>query len=531
MKTVRAFSFFISLALATASGCNTRSTSTGPAPEPSKDPAKAAAPGAAAGSAGPIYTTSFTPAERRDFYHLPEGGELLPLELLRNLESIRTFKPFMEDLDRFRLIADPEDPDGLPVGMSAMLSNGKRAEPRMVFFNCAACHTSEITYQGKVLRIEGAPGHVDVAGFIGELLSSIDSTLANPQRLAAYVGRMKPQPLPLAEGKKQLQTALDVTQLLKEKIVYLQRLRGLRPTTTSGYGRLDAFVAARNLLFGEKYAIDVNSPVSLPPIFGFTRLGWFHFDNNTNSILQRNIGEDLGVGAVADLNSGESTVQLRSLVRLEALAAKLTIPKWPESLLGKLDAARVPRGGLLYQQQCATCHETSVDGKFPDRVVSLAQIGTDPNRSVNFGRPVGADPFAKVLGAALDKVEKKSFEREGVTAAEAATLEPPQVIWRTTAGYSARPIDGMWATAPYLHNGSVPTLHDLLLPPAQRPKTFLTGSREFDPKKVGFATDGAAGATFLLDTSLDGNHNSGHTYGTALSDEERLDLLEYLKSR
>ncbi|MCH8960532.1 MAG: hypothetical protein IH820_04220 [Bacteroidetes bacterium] len=90
--------------------------------------------------------------------------------------------------------------------------------------------------------------------------------------------------------------------------------------------------------------------------------------------------------------------------------------------------------------------------------------------------------------------------------------------------------DGIWATAPYLHNGSVPTLHDLLLPVDQRLVTFHVGSREFDPVKVGYVTTGGPD-TFLFDTSLPGNHNIGHIYGTAeLSDTEREELVEYLKS-
>src|SRR5207302_3783626 len=102
--------------------------------------------------------------------------------------------------------------------------------------------------------------------------------------------------------------------------------------------------------------------------------------------------------------------------------------------------------------------------------------------------------------------------------------------------YKARSLNGIWATAPYLHNGSVPTLYDLLLPwkrdkdPANgeyRPKTFRVGSREFDPIKVGLKSDGYGG--FLFDTSHRSNSNAGHPWGTDLNKEERLDLLEYLK--
>lgn len=95
--------------------------------------------------------------------------------------------------------------------------------------------------------------------------------------------------------------------------------------------------------------------------------------------------------------------------------------------------------------------------------------------------------------------------------------------------YKARPLDGIWATAPYLHNGSVPTLWDLLLPANQRPRTFHVGSREFDPVKVGLGTNPVAGS-FLFDTSVKGNSNAGHAWGTALNDADRNALIEYLKS-
>src|SRR5207237_8483192 len=81
--------------------------------------------------------------------------------------------------------------------------------------------------------------------------------------------------------------------------------------------------------------------------------------------------------------------------------------------------------------------------------------------------------------------------------------------------YKARPLDGIWATAPYLHNGSVPTLRALFMAPAARPKTFYVGSREFDPVNVGFDTTKAAGS-FLSDTSRAGNSNAAHQWATTL---------------
>ncbi len=99
----------------------------------------------------------------------------------------------------------------------------------------------------------------------------------------------------------------------------------------------------------------------------------------------------------------------------------------------------------------------------------------------------------------------------------------------TGLAYKARPLDGIWATAPYLHNGSVPTLWDLLQKAASRPATFNVGSRELDTVNVGFETT-AGPDTFLYDTSISGNSNAGHPYGTQLSEDDKRALIEYLKS-
>src|SRR6185436_19379641 len=108
--------------------------------------------------------------------------------------------------------------------------------------------------------------------------------------------------------------------------------------------------------------------------------------------------------------------------------------------------------------------------------------------------------------------------------------------FRKTFGYANMPLDGLWLRAPYLHNGSVPTLRDLLEPSAKRPKSFYRGNDLYDPVNVGFVTNIAnegARKYFKFDTTAEGNANAGHegkAYGTELPAEEKTALLEFLKT-
>src|SRR5262249_38052624 len=105
--------------------------------------------------------------------------------------------------------------------------------------------------------------------------------------------------------------------------------------------------------------------------------------------------------------------------------------------------------------------------------------------------------------------------------------------FRKTDGYANQPLDGIWARAPYLHNGSVPTLRDLLEPAERRPPVFYRGYDVFDQAKVGLVSNrpAADGRTyFRYDTSLPGNSNSGHDYATSLPDEDKRAVVEYLKT-
>lgn len=293
----------------------------------------------------------------------------------------------------------------------------------------------------------------------------------------------------------------------------------------------------------------------------------------------------------------QSSIDIRNVRRVEKHLRKLTSPVWPEHILPPIDKTRLMNGTRLFAKYCASCHvqinPTAADRRVVAKMISVASVGTDSKMAENSRGFLGYSgilqnqyvatqignlllqpqaPAVALLTLATRNVvttpdpdkwflrrwAERSFDlahtffdnevrpslKHGLYSPD-STVEP----FASIKAYKARPLNGIWATAPYLHNGSVPTLYDLMLPKKRandpndgeyRPDEFRTGSREFDPIKVGFRIDGYEG--FLFRTSIWGNGNEGHEYASgrspqldgtylpALSKEERLDLLEYLKS-
>jgi mono/diheme cytochrome c family protein len=149
-----------------------------------------------------------------------------------------------------------------------------------------------------------------------------------------------------------------------------------------------------------------------------------------------------------------------------------------------------------------------------------------------------ADLPGENLDALLDpklsaraKAEAMIKVRAFINAKLSNLFRPPPAI--AGAAYESRVLNGIWATAPYLHNGSVPNLWELLKPAKDRRTSFMVGSRVFDPKNVGYDTDQSPfkNGRFVADpANANGNGNGGHEYGTALTDEQRWAIIEYLKT-
>jgi len=293
----------------------------------------------------------------------------------------------------------------------------------------------------------------------------------------------------------------------------------------------------------------------------------------------------------------QSSVDIRNLRRVENHLRRLESPAWPENILPDIDQELAAQGRLIYAEYCESCHEL-IDPTDPDRRViaslsRLESVGTDSkmaNNSVNFNGYSGIlyNNYVEVStgDVLLQKQAAIAALLKLATANVVATPDPDKWLvqrWAerafdfaatifdnsvqpsikvgdyradTTAepfasllSYKARPLNGIWATAPYLHNGSVPTLYHLLLPKKNetdpedgeyRPDEFRVGSREFDAENVGLRWDGYEGFEFRTD--IHGNSNAGHEYAAgrspqlsgevlpALDGDERLALLEYLKT-
>jgi cytochrome c peroxidase len=531
--------------------------------------------------------------DRASFYHLSEGGELFPLDWLLALDvevpagdGTLQVRPFLDNIERFGLLPDgkhPGNPYGLPVGIS--FARSKLTGSEMIGLNCSACHVGQVQYQNQAVRIDGGPNMAYINKFLEHLASETEATFKAPHRLARFWDRLRAvRRERRAGGASADDVAADETfagrirhlftsnrGLLEAQIAALRNVptlkRSLAISTDEGYGRLDAFGIGRDELFG---AIGANSlpadgPVSIPHIWGMEYTGWLQWGANTNSVMERNIGQALGVGALLDAKTFESTVRLEDLHQLEGLAYKITPPKWPDTFPA-IDTARAERGRGLFYQYCAGCHETfKLDGRMRVyQLFSLDEVGTDPMTAINFERQVMlADGTTRAFpDAALDlitRVKQKGYQERNLDAQTIAQWEQRQIRsgpqwdptfrsplldsdkYDDTRGrkvYRSKTLVGIWATAPFLHNGSVPTIYDLLKPAAERPVTFPTGQREYDPVKLGMQTDpakytlspGLAG--FLMDTRLRGNWNSGHEWSfyPALTDDLRYALIEFLKT-
>lgn len=602
----------------------------------------------------------WTDEQRWWWYTTSQGSRLLPLSWMLALDSGPTpsgpprWFLSRSDVERWGYLpgtAPDRDVYGLPLGFAIDEQPGPEADimcdsfpescrgglmrRKWVGMTCATCHTNDIQFGGKRVRVEGTSTLADFQTFEEDLLGALESAFQDGAKFSRFA-RIVLKARNSAVSRRQLRSQLA------EHIAWQRRLQTANQSATRyGHARLDAQghifnkVAASARLPLMVGRVPADAPASYPFIWNTSqqeKIQWNGIAENSGRVkindletdlgaLIRNTSEVIGVFAHIEADKGKaalgypSSIRIKELVDLERMLATLKSPRWPENVLGAIDWQKAERGKVLFDSTgCSGCHERlawdDLTSKIKASMHPIALMQTDIGLACNtyFHRSSAGNfkdqeiyigPFNN--GAESQKpgdnvIKDQDFTRNMLvnTILGAIIRQKPKIDAATTTSdipaperapehvrgnalidlpgdlnehgqvnrekclnvkdrllaYKARPLNGIWATAPYLHNGSVPTLYDLLLPSAAsihepdktapgmktRPESFGVGNNTFDPRKVGFITDPALNPTIFhvrdekTGKAIAGNLNSGHTFGTTLTDDERYDLVEYLKT-
>jgi cytochrome c5 len=410
-----------------------------------------------------------------------------------------------------------EDGRDTPIGFSQRRVYGIT----LVGLNCATCHVGSVrTGPGAEPRfILGMPANtVDLQSYFRFLFDCAGDGRFNETELMPRIEAVaKLDPIERMTYKIAIKQVRDALLARSQRLLYLQAKddKGelLRPPF--GPGRVDTFNPYKAVQFNFPMANDDTvGTVDLPSLWNqqIRKHLALHWDGNNSSLAERNKSAAMGAGATP------VSLDLPRMDRFEAYIETLPPPKYTD-FFGEqsIDAAAAGRGERVYQQWCARCHDVSRPPG-PDRlvgtVIPIDDIRTDRQR---------LDSFSPEMETQMNTIGAGHSWRFN--------------HFRKSFGYACMPLDGVWARAPYLHNGSVPTLWDLLTPDNQRSQdVFYRGDDVYDTARVGFrsgvARDGGR-RFFPYDPKLRGNRNTGHSgavYGTGLPDAEKKDLLEYLKT-
>jgi mono/diheme cytochrome c family protein len=206
----------------------------------------------------------------------------------------------------------------------------------------------------------------------------------------------------------------------------------------------------------------------------------------------------------------------KTFVDIRAYLLTLEPPKYPFAINGDLAA----QGEKLFRSNCTRCHGTYGEHwTYPNKIIPIDDIGTDPQRFVGI-----ADTFVRYYNQSWFGKAKPGWLIDEMQA-------------RVTVGYQAPPLDGIWATAPYFHNGAIPTVYHVLnssARPARFTRSYDTDRAAYDARLLGWKYEDTgrppSGPRRVYDTTEPGRSNHGHTYGDHLSEAERMAVVEYLKT-
>lgn len=511
-------------------------------------------------------------ALRGQFHHTPQGSPIMPYDWFMALDAPDGGRfAASGHLTRYGLLpaSGPSDlnPDALPIGLTVEPGTPATGGVDQVGMTCAACHTAEVTVGGRPVRLEGAPAHFDFDAFLAALAEAVDATADDPERFARFAARLD------AADPEALRAAFAAE---RERIAAEATLR--RPALASGPGRVDALTQIVNALAARDQATPENAapvaaPTSYPPLWMSSDLEFVQWNPIASSPIGRNGGQVLGVFGRTDLTGASgrpfsSTMRLPELAALEEWVAALQPPRWDEALMGPIDRDRAAEGEALFAENCAGCHNMApwrrtdpaenAFGRSFVRIgrVDFRKVGTDPTYVGSLaGRTIRTNAVTAPLFGGAPAVPGVAFFGGVVAAAVVSAMDAAEISeeqrvalsgFRFRPGPDGRPVPyappsatdlkasplvAVWATGPYLHNGSVPTVYELLSPPAERRAVFWTGGRELDRERLGYVSDEGAGR-FRFDTSLPGNGNGGHAFPAGgLTPDQRLAVIEYLKTQ
>ena len=373
---------------------------------------------------------NWTEDQRRDYYHMAQGSNLLPYAWFLALEqprfTITGAPPFREDsyMQGFGFIPDPayqQNPDGLPVGFAR---DDRFVDPYtgqksvVLGITCSACHTGELFYNQKAIRIDAGPSLIDLQKFTEALGLAITWTYYDPLRFHRFADRVLGPDHPHADQvllRKALKYYLDTS------FTEFKATQHLFPTP-EGYGRTDALARIGNFVFGTELNNNRNlvvgdGPVNFPPVWDASWMDWVQYNGSIQQPMGRNVGEALGVRSRINLlgypgAQFQNTIHVDNLHQIELLlggaqlGAGVWSPKWPEDILGKIDADKAAKGEKLYDELCLHCHQPpmlSEEGRKPEHwttpansegkeffkvtMIPLAEIGTDPEGSAELLQP------------------------------------------------------------------------------------------------------------------------------------------------
>ena len=364
--------------------------------------------------------------------------------------------------------------------------------------NCAVCHTStyRVSAEAKPVIYVTGPSHTtNVQQFLDFLKAAANDARFTPDILMPAIE----QSFDLSFDDKLIYRYLIIPRArdaIRQQAAEFEWMhQAKRPDW--GPGRDDPMNLTKFFMIGSKDD-DSMGNADFPSIWNMSiregqSLNW---GGETQDPLAVFIDSALGLGAPPGPEFIKRMKEIREFLR----------SKPPAPFPFSINKDSADRGKPIFDQYCGACHGFS--GPYLGKVIPITEIGTDPER-FNTWSQEDADAtnrVAKEMG-----VERKNMVKD--------------------VGYVSQPLDGIWLRAPYLHNGSVRTLWDLLEPPDLRPTEFYRGCDIYDAVNMGFESrqDDACPRSVVFRTNLRGNDKRGHDYGTHLSLDEKKNLLEYMK--